>query len=77
MMLLPVLQFLISGLILLLIIVGAVYNTYTFNTWITDKGRQFFDGIIFIASTGRTTTNYILMMTLGFNYYGTLEATTQ
>lgn len=21
------------------------YNTYTFNTWLTDKGRQFFDGI--------------------------------
>ena len=32
-----------------------VYNTYTFNTWLTDKGRQFFDGIFNTLFMNRKT----------------------
>lgn len=31
------------------------YNSYTFNTWLTDKGRQFFDGIFETWSTNGKT----------------------
>jgi len=32
------------------------YNTYTFNTWLTDKGRQFFDGIFETWSDNEKTS---------------------